>query len=188
MSDDLLALLREAVRACEEARVAYAVIGAVARNAWAPPRATTDLDLAVAVDVGAYRALLSALAAAGLSVTRTVSAEEQETVPDVILLRAASGIVRRLDLLVAKTDFEREAIAEAVTLDLGSPCRVVRAEHLVVYKLVANRTRDLADAEEVLRTRSLAGEPVDLDRVRRWAREWEVEDRLDALLRRVRGA
>src|SRR5258706_16289201 len=45
MADDPFALLGDAGAACDEAGIAYAVIGAVARNAWAPPRATADLDL-----------------------------------------------------------------------------------------------------------------------------------------------
>jgi len=34
----------------ERRKIAYALVGAAARNAWAPPRLTADLDLAVIVD------------------------------------------------------------------------------------------------------------------------------------------
>jgi hypothetical protein len=39
--------LARVVRALAAAGVRYALIGAAARNAWAPPRLTTDLDVAV---------------------------------------------------------------------------------------------------------------------------------------------
>jgi len=94
-------------------------------------------------------------------------------------------VVRRLDLLIAKSAFEREAIGSAVVVDLGVDCLVARPEHLVVYKLIAGRPRDLGDAEDILRTRKIAGEPVDLSTVRRWAREWEVESRLEDILARL---
>jgi hypothetical protein len=48
---------------------------------------------------------------------------------------------------------------------------------------IAHRPRDIADLEEVIRTRALAGDPLDLELVRRWAREWGVEQALDDLLR-----
>jgi hypothetical protein len=180
-----LGALRAVVEAAAEAGTPYAVIGAVARNAWAPPRATTDLDCAVSVDAPGYGTLLAALGRRGFSVRRTVVADPSDPIPDVVLLDNPGMLVRRTDLLIAKTPFERDAVAQAVACDIGVSCRVVRPEHLVVYKLIAHRPRDLADAEEVIRTRALAREPIDVDVVRRWAAEWGVGDAFDDLLRRV---
>jgi hypothetical protein len=50
VTDDGIGLIRLAVDACVEAGARYAVIGGIARNVWAPPRATTDADVTVAVD------------------------------------------------------------------------------------------------------------------------------------------
>jgi hypothetical protein len=182
---DPLGALRAAIDAATEAGVSYAVIGALARNAWAPPRATTDVDLALMVDPAGYARLLSALAARGFSVKRTIVADPGDPIPDVVLLDNPRALVHRTDLLIAKTPFEFEAVVEAVSHDIGVTCRIVRPEHLVVYKLIAHRPRDLADAEDVIRTRELAGAPVDLDVVRRWAVEWGVEGQLDAVLARL---
>jgi len=54
--DSATEALRATVAACETVQANYAVIGGVARNAWAPPRATTDLDLAVFVTIDRQRA------------------------------------------------------------------------------------------------------------------------------------
>ncbi|GIW41435.1 MAG: hypothetical protein KatS3mg076_2012 [Candidatus Binatia bacterium] len=48
----------------------WAVIGAVARNAWAPPRATTDLDVAVAAEPAVVRAVGTALRTLGYALVR----------------------------------------------------------------------------------------------------------------------
>ena len=132
MTDDPLDVLRRVVDACAEVGVECAVIGAVARNAWAPPRATTDIDFAISVGAEGYGALVVALDQRGLAVKRTISSEPDAAVPDILLVEAASGIVRRIDLLIAKTPFEREAIAQAVPKDIGAQCRVVRPDHLIV--------------------------------------------------------
>lgn len=185
MSDDPLDLLRRIVDSCRSTGVSYAVIGAMARNAWAPPRATTDVDVAVTVTPSQYAALLGELERRDIVLKRASAAEMHAPVPDLVLLEGPPGPLRRADLLVAKTDFEREAIEQSIEMDIGVQCRVVRPEHLVVYKLIAGRPRDLDDAAEVMRTRTLAQQPVDREVVRRWALEWGVEDRLDHLISTV---
>jgi hypothetical protein len=182
MSDDPVELLRKVVKVCEAVGTGYAVIGAVARNAWAPPRATADLDLAVSVTAESYEPLIAALRRGGLTVKRTIAADPAAPIPDIVLLEADSGIIRRVDLLIAKTPFEQEAIVSAVSRDIGAPCRVVRPEHLIVYKLIAGRPRDMTDAEEVMRTCALGGNTLDLGLIEKWAVEWGVEARLHRLL------
>jgi hypothetical protein len=68
-----------------------------------------------------------------------------------------------------------------VLKDIGAHCSVVRPEHLIVYKLIAGRPRDVADAEDVARTCALGGAPLDWSLIERWAAEWGVEDRLERL-------
>lgn len=182
MSDSPTDTLAAVVAACEATSTKYAVIGAVARNAWAPPRATTDLDLAVSVTTEGYDALLEGLAECGFEPRQSVRAESLDSLPDVVLLRRPIGTVRRLDLLLAKSAFELEAIERAAMVDIGVTCRVVQPEHLIVYKLIAGRPRDLGDAEDVARTQSLAGRSLDLTTIRKWAHEWSIEDRLETLL------
>lgn len=77
-------------------------------------------------------------------------------------------------------------MTRAVAVDLGGPSRVVTPEHLVVYKLIAGRPHDLDDVVEVIRTRALDGQPVGEAALRGWAREWDVLERLDEVLRRIR--
>ncbi|MCW5892863.1 MAG: hypothetical protein KIT14_20310 [bacterium] len=186
MADDPLALLRDAGAACAEAAIRHAVIGAVARNAWATPRATADLDLAAIVpDRAACDRLVAALAARGIAVRRTAG-DAADDVPDLLRLERPTGIVRRLDILPAKTPFEVEAVTLAVLADLGCSARVVTPEHLIVYKLIAGRPHDLEDIVEVIRTRELDGRPIDEGLVRRWATEWDIVERLEDVLGRDR--
>jgi len=61
-----------------------AVIGAVARNAWAPPRATTDLDLSVAATATVVGALGAALTALEYSCVRQHRADAADALPDLL--------------------------------------------------------------------------------------------------------
>jgi len=59
---------------------AFAVIGAVARNAWAPPRATADLDLAVSARPEVLERL-------GYRRVREQRADPSDSLPDILIFR-----------------------------------------------------------------------------------------------------
>lgn len=180
MTLDVPALLREAADAAREAGVRFAVIGGCARNAYAEPRATKDVDLVAEVDPSGHERLGRALAARGFRRASAV-AHGPGPVPDAIFYRDDAG--RRIDVLFAHTEFEREALdgaGEASPYD-GVSVPVVSPEALIVYKLVAGRTQDIADVEAVARTFAAAGRSVDWAMVERWAVAWDVEPRLKAV-------
>jgi len=61
----------------------------------------------------------------------------------------------RLDLFFARTDFERTAVATAVSSKIGNVvAKTVSAESSIVYKLIAYRPRDLDDIEAIMIARS----------------------------------
>jgi hypothetical protein len=161
--------------------VVCAVIGGCARNAYAPARATKDVDLAVDLDGPGFAAVRDALQDVGFHLVSEVRAEETSEVPDVALFRNANGA--RIDLLIAKTDFEREALSRRSAPATAGALSIVTVEDLLVYKLIAGRTRDMADAEEVVSTQVLGGRVIDWDYVARWCVEWGFDERLAALRR-----
>lgn len=179
MTFDLRDLVRDAASAATEAGVAYAIIGGCARNAYAEPRATKDVDLVADASPEGYERLRAALAARGFQRASAVD-HGPEPVPDAVFYRDAIG--RRIDVLFAHTTFERDALASARPLAVaGAEVPVVGPEMLVVYKLIAGRTQDVADVEAVVRTLRAGGRAIDWSVVERWCAEWEVLDRLRAV-------
>lgn len=176
MIADVRQLLIDARDTLDAAGVSYAVIGGCARNAYAEPRATKDVDFVVAADAESYNAVVEALGARGFGVASAVGAPG-EMVPDLALYRDANG--RRIDILFAKTAFERSALArrqtaapyQAVLLPVVSP------EDLIVYKLIAGRTQDFADVEKVIAALAAEGRPLDWAYIDRWCDEWGVTER-----------
>jgi hypothetical protein len=167
--------------AMDASGVPYALIGAAARNAWAPPRATTDLDVAALVDPPGYERVVRALAAIGYAPARAHRTEPSDPIPAVTIFRneEAPRSHRQVDVLAAVTPFEQEAVARSVERPFGARrVRVVGREHLIIYKLIAWRARDRQDVADVLATARAAGEELDLELLGYWARQWEVEARL----------
>jgi hypothetical protein len=166
----------EAFAAQELDRVA--VVGAVARNAWAPPRATADLDLTVGADATVIEALHGALGELGYRRVREQQVNPSDDLPDIITYRADAPGLRQVDVLVAKTAFEVEALERAVEVPLTHrPIRVVTAEDLIVYKLIAHRSRDVEDIRAIIQTQERAGRQIDRAHIERWAAYWDISAR-----------
>jgi len=157
------AALRALAKALARIPAPSAVIGGVAVIARGVPRFTEDIDATVA--------------AAGLDLGGLVgSLRREKIVPRIadwsdlvqraqvlLLVHQPTGIP--IDLSLAWLPFEEDAIRAADTVAFaGTSVRVVRAEDLVIYKLIASRPQDLADAERLLLHHR--GD-MDLERVRR---------------------
>lgn len=176
MNLDIAQLVVDGRAAMESSGVAYAVIGGCARNAYAEPRATKDIDFVAAGDERSYAAVDGALAARGFQRASAVDAPG-ELVPDLVLYCDAGR--RRIDVLFAKTDFERSALARRETREpyasLALP--IVSPEDLVVYKLIAGRTQDWADVESVLAALAVEGRSIDWAYIEKWCADWDISER-----------
>jgi hypothetical protein len=83
-----------------------------------------------------------------------------------------------LDVQVAKTRFQVQLLDRAVGREDGE-VPVATAEDIIVLKLIAWRDKDEVDLQALSKVTTL-----DWEYVERWAREWEMLDRLDFLRRR----
>lgn len=183
MTADVAALLQEALAAVRESGMACAVMGGCARNAYAEPRATKDVDLVVEVAEANHPALVRNLERRGFRSATSVGGEGG--VPDLTLFRDDRG--RRIDLLFAHTDFEREALRRAVTREpfRGLSATVITVEDLIIYKVLADRPQDRVDVRDVVGATRARGQDIDWDYVEGWCDAWEVRGRLDRIRREL---
>lgn len=170
--------LRDVAKSLSDLGAEFMLIGGLAVGIWSEPRATKDADLSVHV-LAAPERVRDALALAGLEVTRGDLSRALEHGEAVRLRRAgrsAEPIV--VDLLFAITAFEIEALRRRRDVAvLGVELPVAIPEDLFVFKIIAGRPQDLADAAVLL---DLHGKDFDVERVRRWCGEFGVEERLSA--------
>lgn len=178
MSEEIAGLLAEAVETIERVDLEIAVMGGCARNAYGEPRATRDVDLVVEVDEARYPALLDAMAERGFRPATRVG-DGSDPVPDLVLFR--DDAARRIDVLFAHTSFERSALSRRQEGEpyAGVRVPVISVEDLIVYKLLADRPRDRADIDHVVRASRRAGRTIDWAYVERWCAVWDLGERLD---------
>ena len=133
------------------------------------PRHTDDVDLLLADTGPGLDSLESTLTAAGWSVDRAD--------PEGDLLRARHSALGPVDLLIAETPYQQEAIRRALveveTVPGAGTVSTLTVEDVIVHKLIAGRYRDLANIEEILES----GTPFQADYIEPWAKFWEVLDR-----------
>jgi hypothetical protein len=163
----------------------HAFIGALAAIAWGRPRATTDIDLVVACDVKTFTPLKDALVARGFSPGQGVGpADSADPLPDIAVFWAGPAPQTRIDVFIAKLDFEHSVLATARSARVfGRDVPTASPEAMLIYKLLANRPKDALDVEAIVEARKLAGQTLDWAFLERWAREWGISDRLEALRR-----
>ena len=143
------------------------VIGGVAVIARGVPRSTVDIDAAVLADVLDLEHLVETCTAHDIG----------PRIPDAINFARSHQVYLAvhnpsavpIDISLAWLPFEREALERSTTVEFESVrIRVPVPEDLLIYKLVAARSRDLDDAEQLL---LLYGRTMDLGRARRVIRE-----------------
>ena len=145
--------------------IRWALIGALAANRYrTAPRLTQDVDLLLANPGPGLSALIDALAGAGWRV-RHRDAEGE-------LIRLTHDQLGNADLLIAGTDYQQEALRRAAseTMSDGQRFTVLTAEDVIIHKLIAGRSQDLADIEAIV----AANVPLDEHYIDRWAQFWDV--------------
>lgn len=172
-------ILGELADALAQAKLASALVGGHAVNAWLEPRFTADIDLTIEADPNAVRKVQRVLEQRGWMVEREYGANLPSGPDFIRFARGPNESV--IELQVAKTDYQREVIRRAVAGSAGFAVPVATIEDLIVLKLIAHRHKDRLDLL------GLAALPkVDWSYVKRWAAEWDVTDRLTALLNEMR--
>ncbi len=175
-SNRLIDSLKAASRLFESQGVAYALLGGMAANLYRrEARATQDVDFGIKASAAETVAIVDAFAQAGWTAELRIDKAEA--------LRLAHHDLPRIDLLIAGTPFEENAIARAVSLTIDDhELAIVTVEDLIVYKLIAGRARDYEAVAAILD----AVAQVDSSYVMGWLEQFELSDRWEKAQEEVR--
>jgi predicted nucleotidyltransferase len=161
--------LRRITRFLIAHEIPYMIVGGIANAVWGRVRATADIDMKVLTG-GRTISELRALIAAEFPLYRRpwLGAAESALI---ISLEATPGMV--VDLLVGVFPYEEQAVERAITIEYeGTPLRVCTAEDLIIHKAIADRQKDWADIEGIVRRQE---GKLDATYVRHWLQQWGDE-------------
>jgi hypothetical protein len=180
--NDLDEVLRACIGILDRLGIPHLVMGGLAIRVLGIPRPTFDVDLTIAIPRGRLPELYEELDVAGFDVPEAYRGGWVDEVAGMPLVKFKLYIGERgidADIFLAETRFQREMMRRRRSDMLwGIPVSIVTPEDLVLLKLLANRSRDLGDIEDL---RMVQG---DLDEayMRRWASELGITDRLERAL------
>lgn len=172
------ATLNELWQVLEPLGIPCALIGGLAMAIWNHPRATRDVDLLIGVDLDHIDPVVEKLEQAGCrpkssSLITSVGAHHFAqflyTPPDELYDIP-------LDLLLAESDFQNAALSRRVSRSVAgvdSEIDVLHCNDLILFKLLAGRMIDRADAAMLLRENR--GE-LDLDHLHAWVIELKLHE------------
>lgn len=151
----------------DAAGVPHALCGGLAANLYREEvRATVDVDLAVSVAPTRLIELVKTFSDAGWKVESYWRTSEQ--------LRLTRNDLPRVDCIVATTDYERAAIDRSVRADIeGYKLRVLTAEDVIVFKLIAGRARDYEAVAAIINARR---NRLDVDYITGWLDQFGAGD------------
>jgi hypothetical protein len=156
--------------AMNQAHAKYALIGGLAAGFRTFPRFTRDIDVLLYIPQIALAPLLTDLAHRGFEFDETATIREWTQHHMCVL--SYRGI--RVDWLKAVLPVYEHVLDRAITETwLGHPIRVASAEGLIVLKLLAFRTQDQLDIENLVAAHR---ERLDLAWIRS---EWQTVEPLD---------
>jgi hypothetical protein len=147
-----------------------AVMGGISLAAWHHIRATRDVDLLIALDRSSVDAVLRVLKTRGCRPKKAppiVTVGEHHFV-QLLYTPTDEFYDVQIDLLLAESELQKSAIARRVRQDVPGikrPVDVLHCDDLILFKLLAGRVIDRADAAMLLRENRDA---LDLDYLLSW--------------------
>lgn len=140
--------LFEIITLLEKHDLPYMVIGGYAVLYHGEARFTEDIDIVLGVDSKSLDQVLRAVENQFRARAKDVNKFVEQT--NVLPLISLKNDVK-VDLIFSFINYERNAIQKALSVDIeGKNVQIVRAEDLIIYKLLAGRPKDLEDAKKVM--------------------------------------
>jgi hypothetical protein len=152
----VLKALRHVWNTLEPSNCTMALMGGLSLSFWKHPRTTRDVDILIGLGNQSVESVLEVLQKASVRLKHSVPVLDLGSVRIVQLLYEPPGdfIEVQIDLLLAESEFHREALARRVPANLpGADLNLftLSCEDILILKLNAGRIIDRADAAALLR-------------------------------------
>jgi hypothetical protein len=168
------------IKAAKRLDAEWMFIGAVPLAAWGQPRASTDADFVVSLDLLQAWALDEEMSKVGF--TKEAGPVQIPQSPLIVsnYVFEKGPLTFKVDVFLTTTEWDRTALSRRVKVHFGNrDYWIASAEDLLLYKLSAWRKRDVEDAASIVER---TGDTMDWAYVREWAGRMRVANVLKQLL------
>lgn len=161
---------------CQRHHLEYAIFGGIATILYGSGRATIDIDMIVRVEVDSLDVVYQQF----IGEFRPLKEEPLEFFKKYYVLPVVHNrLGTKVDISAALSQFEQEAIRRSRRLHYGTvEASFCTPEDLILFKLVANRERDILDVKDIIRR---SRNSLDASYLRAHAQDFLEVDRPDIL-------
>jgi hypothetical protein len=154
-----------------------AVMGGLALAAWKYPRATRDVDLIIGIGSMRPDDVLSSLLAADFRTKHSPAVRPLGNLQILQVEIEPEGMFVSIpvDLLLADSEYHRQALARAIPFHLPEvveELRVLTCEDMILHKLLAGRMIDRSDAAALIRANR---DTLNLDELIKWVQALRLQ-------------
>lgn len=156
VAEAIILTLRHLVTTLNSLGQPWAVVGGVAVSAWHHLRNTKDLDFVIAVGNLGIEHVLKCFHGTGVRAKceSAVLQIDGQRIIQYLYEPPETFLDIQIDLIVAETKYQCDALSRRVQLllpGMHEPVFILGCEDLIIFKLIAGRIIDLADAASLLR-------------------------------------
>jgi len=181
ISHGIIELIRKLLSLAEESKTDIMFIGGIAVSAWAVPRATYDVDAIALINKKKISDFLVLCGKYGFDYDADRPVKHIQRLSFLTLSTETSSSEKiYTDIFLARGQYFQFAIKRKKILTVfNMRIPVISPEDLILYKLIAGRSRDIEDIHEILLRQK---DNLDMPYMKQWAEElgilYKLEDEL----------
>jgi len=173
IKETLIEQLKTTVNLLNKHEIGYALAGGLAFSALVEPRATMDIDLLLMIKEEELPGFFKVLEK---KVELLVPHNEPMRFNLIKIWRVVSftnNLEIIIDFLIAESKFHKSVVKRAIEIDFfKTKLKIITLEDLILLKICAKRTQDIADLEQIYSTFK---NEIDHDYVERWAGKLNIK-------------
>lgn len=184
----LLNAMEEILRISRKNNVPIMFMGGIAVSAWGIPRATYDIDGIIQIDSEKLCKFLNSLSLKGFTYNKKEPVRVIKNLSFITLCHRMQKQKLYIDLFLVQSEYGKNALQRSKKITLNKlRVPIISPEDLILYKLLAGRTRDLEDVRNIL---LMQKEKLDTGYMKRWAKRLGIsvflKDELDSAYGKTR--
>jgi len=172
IQENLLNVLEKILKVTAKEDVPVMFMGGIAVSLWGQPRATYDIDGVIGISTAEADKFLSEVSKENFSYDRKKPVKIIQGFAFITLVYPIKSHKIYIDLFLTSDKYQEVALSRRKEIVLsGKKIPVISAEDLILYKLLAGRTKDIEDVREILIAQK---GKLNMRYMKKWAKELGV--------------
>ena len=167
IQENLLNVLDKILKIASKAHIKVMFMGGIAVSVWGEPRTTYDIDAVIGISSSESDKFLLEASKENFTYDKRNPVQLIQKSAFITLAYPVKNRKTYVDLFLASDEYQKLALSRRKEINLyGRKIPIISVEDLVLYKLLAGRTKDIDDVREILISQK---GKLDMKYMKKWA-------------------